>query len=142
MRILGIDYGTRRVGLSVSDALGIIAQGLETLKHPGSLDLLLKKIEEVACRHHVTEFVVGLPLNMNGTKGEKAREAETFAEHLGRIMCLPVHLWDERLTTVSVERDLSRWKVGIQKKKLLRDRLSAQLILQSYLDFQRSQPKS
>jgi len=142
MRVLGIDYGLRHVGLAVSDASKLIAQGLETIHYKGSVDFLIRKIEEVIRRHEVTEVVVGLPLNMDGTEGEKAKEVENFAERLKETLHLPVALWDERLTTASAERDLSRWKVGIQKKKLLVDRLSAQLILQSYLDFQRSKPKS
>lgn len=141
MRILGIDYGTRRVGLAVSDTLGIVAQGLETLNYSGSLELLLQKIEKVVRQHEVTECVVGLPLNMNGTVGEKAKKVEMFAEELRHTLQLPVHLWDERLTTASVEREFSIWKVGSRKQKKLVDRLSAQLILQSYLDFQRSRGK-
>ena len=142
MRILGIDYGARHVGLAVSDELRLIAQGLDTIHYQGSVDFLIRKIGEAVRRHEVTEVVIGLPFNMDGTKGEKAKEAESFAERLKEALRLPVALWDERLTTQSVERDLSRWKVGIQKKKLLLDRLSAQLILQSYLDFQRSRLKS
>ena len=141
MRILGIDYGARHVGVAVSDETRLIAQGLETIHYKGSVDYLIRKIGEVVRRHEVTEVVIGLPLNMDGTKGEKAKEAESFAERLKETLHLPVALWDERLTTASVERDLSRWKLGIQKKKSLLDRLSAQLILQSYLDFQRSRPR-
>lgn len=137
MRILGIDYGTRHVGVAVSDATRMIAQGLETLHYSGSVDALIQKIEGLIRRHDVTECVVGLPLNMDGTKGEKAREAEHFAEELKQSTRLPVHLWDERLTTASVEREFSEWKVGSRKQKKLVDRLSAQLILQNYLDFKR-----
>ena len=138
MRILGIDYGTRHVGLAVSDETRLIAQGLETVHYKGSVDFLIRKIKEVARRHEVSEIIVGLPLNMNGTKGEKAKEAETFARHLKEALGLPVELWDERLTTASVERELSEWKVSVEKRKALLDRLSAQLILQNYLDCQRS----
>lgn len=80
-------------------------------------------------------------MNMNGTVGEKAKKVEMFAEELRHTLQLPVHLWDERLTTASVEREFSIWKVGSRKQKKLVDRLSAQLILQSYLDFQRSRGK-
>jgi len=142
MRILGIDYGLRHVGVALSDELGIVAQGLDTLHYTGSLETLLQKIQEVLKRHEVTEVVIGLPLNMNGTKGEKAKEAERFAQQLQSAADLPVHLWDERLTTVGVIRELSRWKLGIAKKKKLVDRLSAQFILQSYLDFKRSKASS
>ena len=142
MRILGIDYGARHVGVAVSDETRLIAQGLDTVHYKGSVDYLIRKIGEMVRRHEVSEVVMGLPLNMDGTKGEKANEVESFAERLKETLHLPVTLWDERLTTASVERDLSRWKLGIQKKKSLLDRLSAQLILQSYLDFQRSRSKS
>ena len=142
MRILGIDYGTRHVGLAVSDASRLVAQGLDTIHYKGSVDFLIRKIGEVVHRHQVTEVVVGLPLNMNGTRGEKAKEAESFAGRLKETLHLPVELWDERLTTASVKRDFSRWRLGIQKRKKLMDRLSAHLILQSYLDFQRSRSKS
>ena len=142
MRTLGIDYGTRHVGFAISDALGIVAQGVETFHYPGSREPLLKKIEEHIRRHHITACVVGLPLNMNGTKGEKAEEVEVFAKDLERATHLPVHLWDERLTTRSVEKEFSRWRMRISKRKELLDRLSAQLILQNYLDFQRNKPKS
>ncbi len=138
MRILGIDYGMRHVGVSVSDASRMIAQGLETIHYQGSLDFLIRKIEGVVRHHEVTEVVVGLPLNMDGTKGEKAKEAENFAKQLESSLKLPVHLWDERLTSASAERELSQWKVSISKRKKLMDRLSAQLILQNYLDCQRS----
>ena len=142
MRILGIDYGLRHVGLAISDESGLIAQGLDSIHYKGSLDFLIRKIEEVVKSREVTEVVVGHPLNMDGTRGEKAGEAEHFAEELKKNTRLPVHLWDERLTTASVEREFSRWKVGSRKQKKLVDRLSAQLILQSYLDFQRSPSKS
>ncbi|MFH1857340.1 MAG: Holliday junction resolvase RuvX [Candidatus Omnitrophota bacterium] len=138
MRILGIDYGSRRVGLAVSDALGIVALGLETLAYSGSLEELLREIQEAARRHQVEEYVVGLPLNMNGTKGGKAKEVEAFAESLKQATQLPVHLWDERLTTVLAERELSQFRLGPRKKKRLLDRISAQVILQSYLDSRRS----
>ena len=139
MRILGIDYGARHVGVAMSDTLGIVAQGLPTIHYSGSMDRLIGKVKELVKRHEVTELVVGLPLNMNGTRGEKAREAEHFAKCLKEETALPTHLWDERLTTAAAARDLSEWKVGIQKKKMLIDRIAAQCILQGYLDFQRSQ---
>ncbi|MBI4436776.1 MAG: Holliday junction resolvase RuvX [Candidatus Omnitrophica bacterium] len=142
MRILGIDYGLRHVGLALSDVLGIVAQGLETFHYAGSIDTLVQKIQEVVKRHKVTEVVIGLPLNMNGTKGEKAKETESVAQRLKEATGLSIHLWDERLTTVGATRELSRWRLGIEKKKKLLDRLSAQLILQSYLDFQRSRAAS
>lgn len=142
MRILGIDYGTRRVGLALSDETGIVAQSLETLSHTGSMEVLLRKIQEIVQRHGVGECVVGLPLNMNGTRGEKAKEAEAFAEELKSFIHLPVHLWDERLTTASVEKELSRFGVGSPRRKKLVDRIAAQLILQNYLDCQRSRSAS
>ncbi len=134
MRILGIDYGEKRLGLAVSDATKTVAQGLETLVRTEDLEKLFGRLGEVIQKHEVSECVIGFPLHMNGTRGEKAKEAETFAELLKKRFGLPVHLWDERLTTVSVERELSRWKISVPKRKKLLDRISAQFILQSYLD--------
>jgi len=137
MRILGIDYGERRVGFAVSDELEMISQGLETFVYSGTEKALFQKIKELIESHNVQACVIGLPLNMDGTQGEKAKQVTAFVEALRETLCLPVHFWDERLSTVSAGRDLSRWKVPPQKRKKLLDRISAQLILQSFLDFQK-----
>ena len=137
MRILAIDYGTKRIGLAVSDSLGIISQGLETLAHPSSPEALLGKIGAAVKRHQVSKIVLGLPLNMNGTRGPQARQVEVLAESLRQALALPVELWDERLTTASVQRHFREWKLSPTKQKGLVDRLSAQLILQGYLDAQK-----
>ena len=137
MRILAIDYGSKRIGLAVSDSLGMIAQGLETLPHPSSQEALIGKIGERAKRHEVSKIVLGLPLNMNGTRGPQALQAEALAERLRQGLSIPVELWDERLSTASVERHFREWKLPPTKRKKLIDRLSAQLILQDYLDAQK-----
>ena len=137
MRILAIDYGTKRIGLAVSDPLGMISQGLETLPHPSSPEALIGKIGEVVKRHHVSKIVLGLPLNMNGTRGPQALQAEALAETLRRGLSLPVELWDERLSTASVQRHFRQWHLSPVKQRKLVDRLSAQLILQDYLDAQK-----
>ena len=137
MRILAIDYGSRRIGLAVSDPLGMISQGLETLAHPSSPEDLIGKIGEVVKHHQVSRIVLGLPLNMNGTRGPQAQQVEMLAEKLRHTLSLPVELWDERLSTASVERHFREWKLSPAKRKKLVDRLSAQLILQGYLDAQK-----
>ena len=137
MRILAIDYGTKRIGLAVSDPLGISAQGLKTLPHPSSQEELLKKLEEIVKHQEASKIILGFPLNMNGTKGPQAFLVEALAEKLRQTLAVPVELWDERLSTASVERHFRQWRLSAVKRKKLVDRLSAQLILQDYLDSQK-----
>ena len=129
MRILGLDVGDKRIGLAVSDALGITAQGLETIGRgdSGSFERVLREYE-------ITEIVVGLPLNMDGTKGVRAEGAALFAEGLRNKYSVPVRLWDERLSTAHAEREMIRGDLSRRKRKGLSDMVAAQLILQSYLD--------
>ena len=136
-RILAIDYGSKRIGLALSDALGLTAQGLPTLMHPGSEEKLLEAIESTVRRYEASTVVLGLPLNMNGTKGPQALRVEALAEALRKRLSVSVDCWDERLTTASVERHFREWKLSPVKRKKLADRLSAQLILQDYLDAQK-----
>ncbi|MBN1871405.1 MAG: Holliday junction resolvase RuvX [Candidatus Omnitrophica bacterium] len=133
MRILGLDVGEKKIGVAVSDALGITAQGLRTLARDdkkGEINAILEIIKEMK----VSKIVVGLPLNMNGTKGPKAEDASLFAEVLRRQSNIPVELWDERLTTAEAKRLLLIADVSRMKRKRLDDKMAAQLILQSYLD--------
>ena len=135
IRILGIDIGTKRIGLAISDPLGITAQGLDTLmvedKEP------IKALKEIIKQHNVKEVVVGLPLNMNGSEGKQARESAAFAERLKNEINLPVKLWDERLSSAEVERTMLEADISRKKRKHARDKLSAQVILQSYLNVKR-----
>ena len=108
MRILGLDYGSKTVGVAVSDELGITAQGLETIsrKSEGKLRQTCARLEELIQEYQVTAIVLGYPKNMNNTEGERAGKTLEFKEMLERRTNLPVILWDERLSTVSAERTL------------------------------------
>ncbi|MBL7158554.1 MAG: Holliday junction resolvase RuvX [Candidatus Omnitrophica bacterium] len=133
MKILGLDIGEKRIGIAISDALGIIAQGLETFYRenpPGIIEKLRKIVKEEG----VSAIVVGLPLNMDGTEGPKAKEAINFANELKKEIELPVKLWDERLSTVEVERLMISAGASRAKRKKKIDKLAAQVILQGYLD--------
>ncbi len=133
MRILGVDIGEKRIGLAVANTSIAIAQSLEVLKRE-DLESDIKKFREVVEEYDVKEIVIGLPLNMNGQQGRKAKEAIDFSELLARRLKLKVRLWDERLTTVESERILLKADISRAKRKKVRDKLAAQLILQSYLD--------
>jgi len=133
MKILGLDIGEKRIGIAISDALGIIAQGLETFYRenpPGIIEKLRKIVKEEG----VSAIVVGLPLNMDGTEGPKAKEAINFADELKKEIGLPVKLWDERLSTVEVEKLMISAGASRAKRKKKIDKLAAQVILQGYLD--------
>lgn len=133
MRILGLDVGTKRTGVAMSDALGIIAQSLETIETEN-----LARVMDIISEHEVSELVVGLPLNMNGTKGPKADEVIAFVDKLKEKISIPVKMWDERLTTVAAEKELIRADVSRKNRKKVVDKLAAQLILQGYLDRERA----
>ena len=133
MRILGIDYGEKRVGVAVSDPLGIIALPLRVLEVRSDADALAA-IESVCAETETEKIVVGFPLNMNGTVGESARKAQAFAEELAKRVSLPVDMWDERLSTAMADRVMIEGGAGRGKRRLTRDKLAAQVILQGYLD--------
>ena len=133
MRIMALDVGTKRIGVAMSDELFLTAQGADTI-YRISLDADLAKIKKVAEDNGVSEIVVGLPINMNGTYGAKAKEIELFADSLTKVVSIPVKTWDERLTTVQAENVLLEADVSRAKRKKSIDKLAAQFILQSYLD--------
>ncbi|SFE26316.1 putative holliday junction resolvase [Paenibacillus catalpae] len=133
MRTMGLDYGDRNIGVAVSDAFGWTAQGIETVQKRRDGGELVR-IAELVKEHEVTEIVVGLPKNMNNTIGPRGEISMAFAEQLQQTLNLPVHLWDERLTTVSAERTLIEADVSRKKRKLVIDKMAATLILQNYLD--------
>ena len=133
MRVLGLDIGTKRIGLAISDELGVIARGLLTVERKEGEDIF-ERLKEVGCKEEVGEIVVGLPLNMDGSAGPKAKEATAFAETLKEKLKLPVKMWDERLTTVEAERLMIEGDTSRYKRKRKIDKLAAQLILQSYLN--------
>ncbi|SDT31924.1 putative holliday junction resolvase [Paenibacillaceae bacterium GAS479] len=127
-----MDYGDRRIGVALSDPMGWTAQGLEVLQRRDGSEL--QRLAQLVIEHEVTEIVVGLPKNMNGTIGPRGEICIAFAEELRQLVNLPVHLWDERLTTVSAERTLIEADVSRKKRKQVVDKMAASLILQNYLD--------
>lgn len=133
-RLMGIDYGDRLIGIAVSDELLIAAHGVTSLRNSGD-ERVLKDIARLAEEYQITEVIVGLPRNMNGSIGPRGQIAEQFAEALRETLSLPVTLWDERLTTMSAERTLIDGNVSRKKRKAVIDQLAAALILQNYLDF-------
>ncbi len=131
--VLGIDYGTKRIGLAVSDGLGITAQGLDTLERTG-IEEDIARLEDLIRERGVEEIVVGRPLNLNGSEGPAAEEAGEFADLLRERCGVPVRLWDERLSTAQAERAMLDANVSRRIRKKSRDRMAAQLILQSFMD--------
>jgi putative holliday junction resolvase len=136
MRTMGLDVGTRTVGIAVSDALGITAQGVTTLRRT-NLRADLAYLRRLAAEREVTRLVVGLPLNMDGSEGQRAAAARAFAEAAAKATELPLEYQDERLTTVAAERVLLEADVSRKKRKEVIDQLAAQLILQAWLDARR-----
>ena len=136
MRILGLDYGSKTVGVAVSDPLGITAQGVSTIwrKQENKLRQTLAQIEKFVEDYQVERIVLGYPKNMNNTVGERALKSLEFKEMLERRTGLPVVMWDERLTTVEANRTLMESGVRREKRKQYLDELAAIFILQSYLD--------
>ena len=132
-RVLGIDLGTRRIGVALSDPTGTVASPLVTLPHR-SLREDIDQIAELCTAHAVGAVVVGWPRNMDGTSGPAARRAEEFARALRRVITVPVDLWDERLSTIAAERSLVEGNVNRKRRRLIRDRVAAALILQASLD--------
>ena len=133
MRILALDLGEKRIGVAISDALNIIAQGEETIERKNDKDTI-NKIKELIERHDIKKIIVGMPINMNGTKGDKARYSEEFAAILKKETSISIELVDERLTTKQGERMLIEADVSRKKRKRSIDKIAAQLILQSYMD--------
>ena len=136
MRIMGLDYGTKTVGVAVSDPLGITAQAVETIerKAENKLRQTLARIETLAKEYEVEKFVLGLPKHMNNDIGERAEKSMEFGEMLRRRTGIEVIMWGERLTTVSAERTLIEAGVRRENRKQFIDQIAAVFILQSYLD--------
>lgn len=133
MRILSLDVGSRTIGVACSDALLLTAQGLETIRRT-SLEKDFARIQELVKEHEVHEIVVGMPKNMNGTKGDRAEKTEEFVEKMKEVIDLPVKFWDERLSTVMAEKSLIAADVSRKKRKTVIDKMAAVVILQGYLD--------
>ncbi len=134
MRIMSMDVGNKRIGIAVSDPLGITAQGLDTIVRTNK-DADIKKVGELIQTYQPDKIVIGLPKNMNGSIGEQGTRTQKFGELLESTFSIEVVYWDERLTTVSATRALIDGNVRRDKRKKQVDKLAAVLILQSYLDY-------
>jgi putative Holliday junction resolvase len=132
-RVMGLDYGERRIGVALSDPLGITAQPVRTLERT-TLAADLEALAALARQHEVERFVVGLPLALDGTRGERVRRTEEFAARLGRAAGLPVEEWDERFTSVQAERTLLEADLSRRRRREVIDTTAAVLILQGWLD--------
>ena len=136
MRIMGLDYGSKTIGVAVSDPMGLTAQGLEIIRREeeNKLRKSLRRIEELVKEYQVEEIVLGFPKNMNNTIGERAQKSLQLKETLERRLGLPVIVWDERLTTVEADRTLIEAGVRRENRKKYVDMIAAVFILQGYLD--------
>ena len=132
-RVLGLDVGSRRIGIAVSDPLGITAQGLETLQRQNKR-LDFEKLAKLVDEYSVAEIVVGFPLRMSGAEGIQAEKMHRFAEDLRERLQLPVHLWDERLTSAEANRVLRETEMSIRRRGQVVDQMAAVLILQSWME--------
>ncbi len=135
VRYLGIDLGRRRIGLAVGDSDSRIASPLETIR-PTDINDALRRLVEFASEYGVDEWVVGLPLNMDGSEGPQAKETRAFADQLAARNIGPVHLWDERLSSYAADERMAQTGLTHAQKARRRDALAAQEILQSFLDAQ------
>lgn len=133
MRIMALDVGSRTIGIACSDALLMTAQGIETIRRT-SLEKDFNRLRELISEYEVHELVVGMPKNMNGTKGDRAEKTEEFVEKMKTVIDLPITFWDERLSTVMAERQLIAADVSRKKRKGIIDKMAAVVILQGYLD--------
>lgn len=136
MRIMGLDFGSKTVGVAVSDSLLMTAQGVEIIrrKEENKLRQTLARIEELIVEYEVGEIVLGLPKNMNATEGIRAELTLEFKDKLERRTGLPVHMWDERLTTVAADKTMMEAGIRRENRKEYVDMIAASLILQGYLD--------
>ncbi|MCI8463414.1 MAG: Holliday junction resolvase RuvX [Lachnospiraceae bacterium] len=143
MRIMGLDFGSKTVGVAVSDSLLITAQGVEIIrrKEENKLRRTLARIEELILEYQVEEIVLGYPKNMNATEGERARLTEEFRDKLERRTGVPVAMWDERLTTVAADKAMIEMGIRRENRKEYVDMIAAQLILQGYLDCRKMDPE-
>ena len=143
MRIMGLDFGSKTVGVAISDELLITAQGIEIIrrKEENKQRQTLARIEELIVEYGVTEIVLGYPKNMNDTLGDRVQKTEEFKEKLERRTGLPVVLWDERLTTVAADKLMMEAGIRRENRKDYVDQIAASFILQGYLDYKGNQRK-
>ena len=133
-RILGIDYGDVRVGLAISDELGITAQGLDTLVINGSIKKLISHVIQLNEKYSINTIVIGYPKNMDGSNSDKTNKVDEIALLLKKRLDINIVKWDERLTTVSAYRTMRELNISQKKKNVYADKLSATYILESYLN--------
>ena len=137
MRVMGLDVGSKTIGVAISDALGWTAQGLKTIQiNEDQEEYGFHEMESLIKEHEVSKVVVGLPKNMNGTIGPRGEASQFYADELHKRFGVPVILWDERLTTVAAERVLIEADMSRKKRKKVIDKMAATMILQGYLDSQ------
>lgn len=134
--VMGLDVGDKTIGVAVSDALGLTAHGVEVIRR-SALDRDFSRLQQLMKEYGVERIVIGLPINMDGSHGPRAKKSQDFAKLAEKRLAVPVSLWDERLTTASAERTLLAADVSRRRRKQVIDKLAASLILQSYLDAQR-----
>ena len=132
-RVLGLDVGSRRIGVAVSDPLGITAQGLETIRRQNKRTDFAA-LEKVIRGYEVQEIVIGLPLRLSGSEGTQSGKMRLFADEIKQRFQLPVHLWDERLTSAEANRVLRESEISIEKRAAAVDRMAAVLILQGWME--------
>ncbi|HSP22565.1 putative Holliday junction resolvase [Planomicrobium koreense] len=138
MRIMGLDVGSKTIGVAISDALGWTAQGIETVKiNEAAGEFGMARLGELIKQFEVTQVVVGFPKNMNNTIGPRAEASQKFAALLEEVYAIPVVLWDERLTTMAAEKMLISADVSRKNRKKVIDKMAAVMILQGYLDFKK-----
>lgn len=136
MRILGLDIGSKRIGVAISDELGLTAQGLETVMCTNP-DADVQRLSDIAHQYGVEEIVVGMPYNMNGTAGPQVEKVRRLVSRLEEAVDVPVREWDERLSSVAAERALLEADLSRAKRRKLMDKVAAVIILQGYLDKKR-----
>ena len=143
MRILGLDFGSKTVGVAVSDELLITAQGVEIVrrKSPSKLRQTLARIDELVGEYGVERIVLGYPKNMNNTEGDRCKKTKEFKELLEKRCNLPVILWDERLTTVAADNSMMEMGIRRENRKEYVDEIAAIFILQGYLDYLSNHPE-
>lgn len=140
-RILGLDFGSKTVGVAVSDPLFLTAQGVEIIRREkeSKLRQTFARIKELIEEYHVTEIVLGYPKNLNGTEGDRCEKTNAFKADLEKKFSLPVTLWDERLTTVSADKVMMESNIRREHRKEYVDEIAAMFILQGYLDYKRKE---
>ncbi len=136
MKIMAVDYGDARTGLAVCDRTELLASPIGTIEERNA-EILAMKVAHMAEQYEVKEIVVGLPMNMNGSKGPRAQKCEEFAKMLNQLTEIPVNMWDERSTTVSAHQILNETNVRGKKRKAVVDTVSATIILEGYLEYRR-----